>query len=245
MEDDRKYTVQRLLTDYVRSPSLRHIRDPYSLRKLAAKIVKTIDRCNSIWGKWDGQRELLLRKSLKCWIPTTDLRDALNRLPGPKLTSTDVEQRRLQMEEDENEFANAAHQEFCLAIYQRELTEGTEMAAIVSLIDQELVDLEDRERCEREARYKLKNEENRLAREQRLISGADIGWTKLLGSSCWYCRINGRTFRLKPSLHNRWQLSRVKDVSDHETADALGTYGGRADATKALKQLAYQPEPRW
>jgi hypothetical protein len=105
MEDDRIYGVQRLLADYVRSPSLRHIRDPLYLRKLAREIVKTVDRGNSIWTKWDGQREVLLRKALRCWVPTSDLRDALNLLPGPKLTNTDVEQRRLQMEEDENEFA--------------------------------------------------------------------------------------------------------------------------------------------
>ena len=32
---------------------------------------------------------------------------------------------------------------------------------------------------------------------------------------------------------------------DAEKADILGTYSGRSDATKAVKQMAYQPEPRW
>lgn len=245
MEDDRIYGVQRLLADYVRSPSLRHIRDPLYLRKLAREIVKTVDRGNSIWTKWDGQREVLLRKALRCWVPTSDLRDALNLLPGPKLTNTDVEQRRLQMEEDENEFAFEEQQEFCLDIYKRERDQGTELTAIVGLIEQQLVDLEERERQEREERYRLHREQERLAREQKLLGGADIGWTQLAGSKCWYCRINGRTFRLEPAPNKRWHLSRVNSVDDSSKADVLGTYGGRADASKALKDLAYMPEPRW
>lgn len=245
MEDDRIYDVQRLLAEYVRSPSLRHIRDPYSLRKLALNIVKSVERRNSIWRKWDGQREVLLRKALRCWVPTADLCNALNRLPGPKLTKTDVEQRRLQMEEDEEEFAYEPHKEFCLNIYQREQANGTELVAIVSLIEQELVELEDRERREREEQYRLRREQDRKQREQRLLCGADIGWTQLAGSQCWYCRTNGRTFRLEPAPNKRWHLSRVKDVNDDEKSDILGAYGGRADATKIVKKLAYQPEPRW
>lgn len=40
-EDTQRDTVKRLLSEYVRSPSLRHIRDPYSLDRLARNIVRS------------------------------------------------------------------------------------------------------------------------------------------------------------------------------------------------------------
>jgi len=92
-EDERIWAVKELLFDYVKSPSLRHIRDPHSLIKLAQEIVRRIDRGNAIWKKWDGQREVLLKSAIGCWIPVEDMRDFLNRMPGPPLTTTDVAQR--------------------------------------------------------------------------------------------------------------------------------------------------------
>jgi hypothetical protein len=92
-EDERMWAVKELLFDYVKSPSLRHIRDAHSVIKLAQEIVRRVDRGNSIWQKWDGQREVLLKSALPCWIPIEDLRDFLNRMPGPALTTTDVAQR--------------------------------------------------------------------------------------------------------------------------------------------------------
>src|ERR1700690_4344704 len=47
---------------------LRHIRDPHSLRRLAREIVRRMDRGNSIWNKWDGQREVLLKSAVECWV---------------------------------------------------------------------------------------------------------------------------------------------------------------------------------
>jgi hypothetical protein len=88
-EDKRIWAVKELLLDYVKSPSLRHIRDPYSLSRLAQEIVKRVDRGNSVWKKWDGQREVLLKSVLGCWIPTKDLQGFLNSMPGPPLTTTD------------------------------------------------------------------------------------------------------------------------------------------------------------
>lgn len=65
-DDERSWTVKELLFDYVKSPSLRHIRDPHSVTRLAQEIVRRIDQGNSISGKWDGQRELLLKSALCC-----------------------------------------------------------------------------------------------------------------------------------------------------------------------------------
>jgi hypothetical protein len=61
MENDRIYAVTSKLDDYIKSPSLRHIRDPRSLQKLAKEIVQAIDRASSIWGKWEGPREELAK----------------------------------------------------------------------------------------------------------------------------------------------------------------------------------------
>lgn len=47
-EDARMEAVRRKIYDYVRSPSLRHIRDDYALTKLAGDIVRCIDRGSSI-----------------------------------------------------------------------------------------------------------------------------------------------------------------------------------------------------
>jgi hypothetical protein len=52
-------------------------------------------------------------------------------------------------------------------------------------------------------------DEQRMAREQRLLSGADCVWTQLQKSQHWYCRANGRTYRLSPTKDKMWQLYRV------------------------------------
>ena len=41
-EDERVWDVKELLFEYVKSPSLRHIRDPHALTRLAQEIVKRI-----------------------------------------------------------------------------------------------------------------------------------------------------------------------------------------------------------
>ena len=99
--DKRLSAVRELLFEYTRSPSLQHIRDPYSLDVLAQRIMRAVDGPNSMWRRWNGPREVLLKASATCWIPTDDLRDFLNEMDGPKLTTTDVAQRlRAYIEED-------------------------------------------------------------------------------------------------------------------------------------------------
>ena len=55
--------------------------------------MRAVDRASSVWEKWDGSREEIAKAAVPCWIPTEDLVAYLNRLPGPKLTATDVTQR--------------------------------------------------------------------------------------------------------------------------------------------------------
>jgi hypothetical protein len=79
--------------------------------------------------------------------------------------------------------------------------------------------------------------------EQKFLSGADSGWTKVEKSEDLYCRLNGRAFRIVRGKDKRWKLYRISRLMD--AGVLLGTYQGRGDANKALKQIAYQPEPRW
>jgi hypothetical protein len=245
-DDERIWEVKQLLFDFVKSPSLRHIRDPHSLHKLARDIVTRIDRGNSIWRKWDGPREVLLKSALGCWIPIDDLRDFLNRMPGPPLTTTDVAQRLKVFEEEPyTPFAREEFRSGCLALYQKEKAAGTELAAIIGLLREHVDHEEDRIRVEQQESYKRWREEDRAAREQRLLLGADCKWTQLQKSPNWYCRVNGRTYRVSPTKDKKWNLCRVNSVSDDEKGVLVGTYQGRGDATKVIAEMAYKPEPRW
>jgi len=246
-EDERIGAVKEVLFDYVKSPSLRHIRDPHSLSRLAQEIVRRIDRGNSIWRKWDGQREVLLKSALPCWIPVEDLRDFLNRMPGPLLTTTDVAQRlRALGEEDNYEYAKEGLQPGCVALYEKQRADGTELPAIIGLLRDYVEREEDRLRVEQQGRYQQWRDQDRKAREQRLLSGADCKWTQLQNSAHWYCRANGRTYRLSPTKDKMWHLYRVNSTSEDVKVGALiGKYQRRGDATKVVAEMAYVPEPRW
>jgi len=245
-EDDRIWAVKELLFDYVKSPSLRHLRDPHSVHKLALEIVRRIDRGNSIWKKWDGQREALVKSALPCWIPVEDLRIFLAAMPGPSLTTTDVAQRLKAFEEEQYaEYPNEELREGCVSLYDKEKAEGTELPAIIGLLRDFVEREEERLRIEREQRYQHFREEDRIAREQRLLSGADCRWTQLQKSPNWYCRANGRTYRLSPTKDKMWTLHRVTSLTTEEPGGFVGKYQRRGDATKVIGQIAYQPEPRW
>ena len=167
-------------------------------------------------------------------------------MDGPSLTLTDVTQRLIAFEgEDHSSFPREEFRDSCLAIYEREKAEGTELPVIIGLLRAHVEKEEERLRTEQQDRYERIKEQDRLAREQCLLSGADCGWTQLAKSICWYSRRNGQTYRLSPAKDKRWHLHRVASVSDDEKGSLMGTYGGRADATKVIAAAAYQPEPRW
>jgi len=92
-EHDRIRLVTNMIVEHVSSPSLRHIRDHEILDKLAGKIVARLAGERTLWRKWEGEREPLLRAASARWIPIEDLLDYLNGMPGPALTATDVIQR--------------------------------------------------------------------------------------------------------------------------------------------------------
>jgi hypothetical protein len=244
MESDRLYAVVSALAEYVRSPSLRHIRDPRNLQKLAREIVKDVDRAGSIWTKWEGAREDLAKAAAPCWIPIEDLRAFLNGLPGPSLTHTDVAQRlRAFWEEPWANYPNDELRAGCLDFYEKEMAQGTELPAIIGALQQHIEQEEDRLRREQEETYRRHRETERVQRLQRFLSGADCGWTKVTESEDLYCRRNGRMFRIARAKDKRWKLYRVATLEDD--GFLLGTYQGRGDANKSLGQIAYQPEPNY
>jgi hypothetical protein len=93
MDADRQDAVASILFEYVKSPSLRHLRDPHSVHGLAREIVKALDGASSAWKKWGTQREEVANAAAPCRIPVEDIQAFLNTLPGSSLTKTDVEQR--------------------------------------------------------------------------------------------------------------------------------------------------------
>jgi hypothetical protein len=244
-DEEGVYAVKQLIFEHVRSPSLRHIRDPYVINKLAYEIIRRLDRRNSTWRKWEGPRETLLRSAALCWIPIEDMRDYLNQMPGPALTTTDVVQRlRAFHEEDYASYPNEDLQPSCVVLYEEEKAQGTELPAIIGTLQEHVEREEQRLRSEREANWQKRAEEDRVALEQRFLSGADCKWTRIQKSKELYCRINGRSYRLSLTADKMWNLYRIASVEDRDGA-LIGKYRYRGDVTKALAQIAYQPEPKW
>ncbi len=75
----------------------------------------------------------------------------------------------------------------CLALYNRERAEGTELPAILSMLREHVEQEEARLRKEREEQWQKVRLQEQEAREARLQSGADCKWTQMRGSKLWYC----------------------------------------------------------
>lgn len=243
-DPERIQEVRRLIFDYVRSPSLRHLRDPHSIDDIAKRIVASIDRQPSVWRKWEGEREALLRTASCTWAPVEDLRAFLNSMPGPPLTLTDVTQRlRAMHEEPYSNFPDEDLRTDCLALYEREKADGTELPAILGALQDFAAEEGERRRQARLDSHRRLQAEARQALEQRFLAGADCKWTTIGAGKDLYTRINGRAYRLSPTPDKRWRLQRIERVED--VGAQIGVYGSRGDVTKALAKLAYEPEPRW
>lgn len=215
------------------------------MHKLATEILQSVDQASSVWRKWDGVRDDVVKAASCCWLPVEDLRAFLNELPGPELTINDVNQRLRAIWEEAafHGYPNDAVKDGCLSLYNAERSAGTEMMAIIGTI-QEYIDLEEeRLRVERETQYRQAQEEERVRQQQMLMAGADTPWIRLGASKDLFCRKNGRAFRIAQGKDKRWTLFRIANVDD--AGKLLGVYAGRGDAKKALKQIAYEPEPRW
>lgn len=241
METDRVYAVLSKLMEYVKSPSLAHIRGHHQLQKLAKEIVEAVDRTGSVWKKWSNAREHLAKAASPCWIPDEDLQEQLNLLPGSFLTLTDVRQRlRALWEEPWSAYPDEDFRNSCLALYAAEKGQGTELIAIIGAIREHIEREEVRLRQEREEAYRKFREDEQLKRRQRFSMGADVGWIDLGTSDGLYCRRNGRTFRIVAGKDKRWKLFRIATPED--VGELMGSYSNRTEANTALGKIAYAPE---
>ena len=131
----------------------------------------------------------------------------------------------------------------CEALYARERADGTELAAIVELMNDWMgEEIGRRMRQEWAERDRRRAEMQELAK-QTFLSGADCKWTKVGSSAGLYCRVNGRTYRLFRAPDKKLEVWRVQSTDD-AAGRLIGRYQGRADATNAIGQVAYQSEPR-
>lgn len=145
-----------------------------------------------------------------------------------------------------NAFAlcRGSHSPITVPVFNSEKSEGTELPAILARLREFIETEEARLAEERQRAYRKAQDELRDAQVQRVFSGSDCMWTQITGSLHWYCRVNGRTYRLSPMENRMWQLCRVVQVGDSEDGNDLGRYRGRGDATKAVADMAHRPEPR-
>lgn len=220
---------------------MKHIRDGWAVNKVACDIIRDLDGRSSVWPKWEGPREALLKAASATWIPVEDLKSFLNTLPGGRLTTTDVSQRlRAFYEEPYTAYPNDELRDSCLVLYELEKAAGTDMAAIIHAL-QEHVELEEqRLQRERLEAYHQRQEEARIALEQRFHSGADCKCTPLQRSKELYCRVNGRSYRLNPTADKKWKLHRIASLDD-DRPELIGTYRSRRDVAPVLQRVAYQP----
>lgn len=243
--NDQVRAVKELLFNHVCTPYQRHIRDGWAIHLLANEIVEKLRQRDGVWRKWTEQRETLVKSATDCWIPIEDLQEYLNGMPGPQLTRMDVAQRLRAFQEDEyGSRPNEGVKSGCRLIFEKEKAEGTELPAIIGAIQEWVEQEEIRQMRESQAERQRQIEAEKLALEQRLLSGADCKWTPLNKSAEVYCRTNGRTYRLSRTSEKSMSLHRIKTLEDTEGL-LIGNYRTRGDATKVISEAAYQPEPRW
>ena len=241
LHQHRISVIRSLLGDYVRSPSLAHLRSMHALDKLASEIVRRLDAALPLWTKWSDVREELARASCPCWIPAPTLVAALNGLPGPRLTATDVTSRLEVLQEELGEWPRDHLRAGCESILEEETAAGTELMAIVYRI-RSYIELEEaRLHEERDRAYRERTAGERAALEARFLAGADCKWTPVAGSKALYCRVNGRVYRLVRAVDGKQELERIA-THDSETGILVGRYSRRGDATAAVREVAYRTD---
>ncbi len=242
-DDPRSTEIVRLLLDHVRSPSLAHIRQPEQIQRLALAILRNVDGPTSPWRKWSLPRETVARAALPCWLPERHLCEELNQLPGPPLTIVDVVQRMEAMREEDcySAWPDDDLKAGCLVLYERERKAGTELLAIIGAMRAWIDAEEERLRGEREATRRARVEADRIASQNRLLSGADCPWTQTAGIGTWHSRRNGRLYRLVQLDSRLWVLSRIAAMADKRGIE-IGRYESRKVASKMLADIAYQPD---
>lgn len=243
MAEHREEAVRSLIAHYVNTRPINQIRDYFGLGSLSRDIIRRLEDDFAVWKKWSLPREALAKSAVGCWVPLEDLRAALNDMPGPTLTPTDVAQRLRAFCEEDCEEPNPLLRDGCLTIFEVEKAEGTEMAAIIGRL-REHVEAEEIRRLHEEFELRRREaEEKRQALVERFLAGEDCSWTPVGPSEDVYCRVNGRAYQLLPKEGNMRNLYRISSIDD-PSPRLIGRYRNRPDATKVVSEVAYKPEPR-
>jgi hypothetical protein len=248
-EDERLHQIVRLLNQYSARPPLKFPTDA-EIPKLARKLLDTIDGPMSFWNKWGKDREEIVKRAAEVWVPLDDLREALNKLPGERLTPTDVEQRVHALRYEHSGYTRGPDEELkegSFAAYAEEKAEGTEFIAILGWLEEWTWGADERLRRKQEEERRQHIEQEKRNAEARLRSGADCPWTAAAALAGLYCRKNARLFRLKTldkaesALAPKFEVLEVKSFED-KRGSLIGRYRTRSDASKAVLEVAYKPQ---
>jgi hypothetical protein len=241
--DEREAHIRALLWRHAH-PTLRKM-DRDEISKLTEDILQ-IATSSGLWSKWTPDRETIATRVADLWVPMEDLREALNALPGPKLTKVDVEQRIRDIREMpySSGYPKAELEAESYAVFAAEKERGTEFIAILGYLEDWHLGSQERlrQKAEKERRERIAQE--RQIAETRLRNGADCPWTPATDVIDLHSRKNGRLYRLR-SLQNvgkqqpAFEVLRVDSI-DSKRGRLVGRYRTRGDATKAVESVAWQ-----
>lgn len=241
--DERVARIRTLLWDHAH-PTLRRMeRD--RIGQLAEQVLRvTIDR--GLWSKWEQNREELAERAACVWVPLDDLQEALNTLPGPKLTTVDVEQRIREIREKPygSSYPNQELEAEALAVFASEKVKGTEFIAILGHLEEWQLGAEEHLRHKRDREHRERVAQAKQLAETRLRNGADCPWTAAVGLTDLHCCKNGRLYRLRAlqvssKYEPAFEVLRV-DYLDAKRGRAVGRYRTRGEASAAVSKVAYQ-----
>jgi len=170
-EDERLHEIVRILCQYSARPPLKFPTEA-EIPNLAKKILKTACGPTSLWTKWGKDREEVVNRAADVWVPLDDLRDALNKLPGERLTPIDVEQRINALRySGYSRGPDEELKEGSFTAYAEEKANGTEFIAILGWLEEWTWGAEGSLRRKREDERRKRVEQDKRTAEARLRSG--------------------------------------------------------------------------
>jgi hypothetical protein len=250
-EEERLHDIVTILYQYSARPPLK-LPNESEIPKIARRLLDVARGPKSLWTKWSKEREDVAQRAADVWIPLDDLRDALNLLPGEPLTPTDVEQRIIAVRQEFGGYQygpDDALKEASFAAYREERDRGTEFIAILGWLEEWTWGAAERLRRQQDIERRDRLETDKRNAEARLKSGADCPWTAAADYPDLHSRKNGRLFRLKvlektgTPLAPRFEVLEVSSFGDRR-GTPIGRYRTRTDASRAVAEVAYNPQWR-
>jgi hypothetical protein len=224
-EQERRWAVERLLRDVGKASRIEWMRE-----QLVKQIMDVFR--DEAWEKWTRARTDLVEQSCALWIPIADLAEVLNRMPGPHLTLTDVNERRLAMDDvgSDEDWSRERLQ----AAYAEERTQGTEMRAILGRLSRLYGEILAAHWQEERAAQQRQKEAQHQAAEARVLSGADFQWRNTQGGR--YCRRGGVLFRLErvESILRLYANAKLGERG----GELVGSYKDQSAANRAVLQVS-------